>query len=156
LAGADRVLDALAVLLLDARELLAAVREPYAVARLVRQRQRGLDRRIAATDHDDPVVLERLGLAQRVRHSSRILARHAQLPRHAAPADGQDHPCRVVLALAARDREDAIAVPLHAQHGLARVHAQAGALDDVLPDVDQRLLPDLARGEFAVAGDGER
>jgi hypothetical protein len=139
--------ESLDVLGLRARELWSAVGERDRRAAL-RERDRRLQRAVAAADDEHRLARELLGIVQAVEDLAGILAGHAELAEVARAADRDDHTAREELLAAAQPHRELAAFAFDAFH--VRDPRPDAALERLCVELgDQRLLHRRAELQLA-------
>src|SRR6516162_8386429 len=147
-AGVGRCLHPVAVAGLGAVERVTAIGEHHTAAARLGDRRRRLERAVATAD--DQYLLSRILLRvnQTIDDLGKLLARHVQLARRAAPPDRKQHAARAILRTRGLHHE-AVALARDVLDALLVVDLHSGLAFGFLPELEQCLLARLAEVDLA-------
>src|SRR5258705_465432 len=149
-------IDSLAIARLGAVELSRAVGQHNAAAAAGLGNARGgLERAVAAADHQYVLTLVLIRVYQPVDHLGQLLTRHAQLARRTAAANREQHAARWVRALVGFDGK-AVAHASDLLDALLIIDLHSGLALGFLPELQQCLLAGLTEIHLADERHGRR
>src|SRR5216110_127346 len=148
-------IDALAIARLGAVELRPAIGQYHPAAAGFGNARGGLERTVAAADHQHLLTLILFRVYQPVDHLGHLLAGHAELARRAAAPDRQQDAARGVGAAVGLD-DETLARAGDLLDPLLVVDLDAGLALGILPEFQQRLLAGLAEIDLADQRHGRR